>query len=73
MNNFFISTEMHDNKFVGVIYNKNTNTKIYQSQSHAIQQNAIDEASTYLRTLTVPQTTPKSNNSFQPLKRCCGR
>lgn len=73
MSSFFIATEISDNKFVGVVYNKNTNTKVYQTQKHAVQQDALNEANMFLRTNSSTPQTPTAPSTTQQPKRCCGR
>lgn len=72
MSNYFITTEIEDNKFIGIVYNKNTNTKVYQTNRYPVQQDAINEANMYLRTNSfTKQPIPVSAPS--PTRRCCGR
>jgi hypothetical protein len=71
MSNYFITTEVIDNKFVAVVYNNANNTKLYQTQKHPVQADAINEANMYLRTNSLAaQPVPAYNAT--PAK-CCGR
>jgi hypothetical protein len=69
MSNFFVSVITEDNKFVGEVYNKDSNILLYRTQKRSLHQDALNEANMFLRNQAPPAQSP----STQPPKRCCGR
>ena len=69
MSNFFVNVITEDNKFVGVVYNKDNNILLYRTQRRSLHQDALNEANMFLRN----QAPPAQSSPTQPPKRCCGR
>jgi hypothetical protein len=88
MSKYFTTIDLVEGKFVGTVFDANTNAEIYKSKPHNSQSQASQEVRTFLTAtkpaITEPSTAPGSQAVVNTIKytnvpgtrssgRCCGR
>jgi len=87
MSNYFTTIDLVEGKFVGTVFNANTNTEVYKSKPYGSQIQASEDITNYLVTKAsdTQQGSPVSSNepivntvTYTPAPgrttgRCCGR
>jgi hypothetical protein len=84
MKNYFTSLDLEEGKYVGSVYDPNTNQIVYKTKGYNSQSQVTSDINEYLTKLkplenkiepvgqTIVNTTVyKPSTSYQ--KRCCGR
>lgn len=88
MSNYFTTIDLVEGKFVGTVFDANTNAEVYKSKSYNSQAQASQEVRTFLTGLAPktaePSAAPGSQAVVNTIKytnapgvrttgRCCGR
>ncbi len=83
MKKYFTSINIIDEKYIGTVFDQNTNQEVYKSKPYTSQSQAIQDVNTFLVTSKPPTKDPVPNtivNTATPVpgapsgqRRCCGR
>ena len=83
MKNYYTSINLEEGRFVGTIFDRNTNLEIYKTKPYASQSQALQDANIYLTTSKPPTKDPAPQTIVNTSthipgapggqRRCCGR
>jgi hypothetical protein len=83
MKKYFTSINIIDEKYIGTVFDQNTNQEIYKSKAYTSQSQALQDVNTFLVTSQPPTKDPVPStivNTTTPVpgapsgqRRCCGR
>jgi hypothetical protein len=80
MSQYFTAIEKSNGDYIGVLYESNTNTKVYQTKEYPTQSQAVRDVNSYLVNKTAPADIPQTiTNTIQrqniptQTSTCCGR
>jgi hypothetical protein len=85
MSKYYTTLDVVDDKFIGTVYDANTNTTVYKTTPYLTQLEATQQIDKFLATGVIPPenaATPTSQtvitNTYvaptpTPPRRCCGR
>lgn len=83
MKKYFTSINIVEEKYVGTVFDQNTNQEVYKTKSYASQSQALQDVNIFLVTSKPPTTDPVPNTIVNTAtqvagapsgpRRCCGR
>lgn len=83
MKKYFTSINKIEEKYVGTVFDQNTNQELYKTKPYTSQSQALQDVNTFLVTSKPPTTDPIPTtivNTATPVtgapsgqRRCCGR
>jgi hypothetical protein len=85
MEQYYTSIEISNSKYIGIVFSKNNNEKIYQTKEYASQIQAVQDLNIFLKTKVEPKSSlppgtthtifnaVKTQRSSGTTGRCCGR
>jgi len=83
MKKYFTSIDIVDGKYIGTVFDQNTNQEIYKSKAYTSQSQALQDVNTFLVTSKPPTKDPVPNTIVNTTtqvagapsgqRRCCGR
>ena len=83
MKKYFTSINIIEEKYVGTVFDQNTNQEVYKSKPYTSQSQALQDVNTFLVTSKPPTKDPVPNTIINTTtqvagapsgpRRCCGR